>query len=344
MAWSVPQFSRGEIDRAGRAFIDPNCSQADRLGARTVINNWRSSHGFPLNTLQVSMRDKARSIDSDALIAQRIKRLPSIGSKLIRFPEMKLSRMQDLGGSRAVMADISDVNAVENAFRNSRHKHSLRRYDDYIVNPKPSGYRGVHIVYRYQSDRSATYNGLHIELQIRSKLQHAWATAVETVGTFTRQALKSSLGEQEWLRFFALMSSEFARDEGTAIVPGTPDSITEHQEQLARLVEQLSVIERLSAYGSALSQNSISPNRGKYFLLQLDIPGKNLTITAFRDTISANEAFDAAESASGADLDASTTQDAVLVSVDSITGLRNAYPNYFLDTTEFIERVRIATN
>ena len=44
----------------------------------------------------------------------------------------------------------------------------------------PSGYRGVHLIYRYNSDRKTEYNTLLIEMQLRSQLQHAWATAVET--------------------------------------------------------------------------------------------------------------------------------------------------------------------
>jgi ppGpp synthetase/RelA/SpoT-type nucleotidyltranferase len=75
--------------------------------------------------------------------------------------------------------------------------------DDYILSPKNSGYRSVHLLYKYNSDKKAPsiYNGLFIEVKIRSRLQHAWATAVETVVTFLQQALKSSQGEEEWLRF-----------------------------------------------------------------------------------------------------------------------------------------------
>jgi hypothetical protein len=40
------------------------------------------------------------------------------------------------------------------------------------------------------------YNDLKIEMQLRSQYQHAWATAVETVGTFIGQALKSSIGPE----------------------------------------------------------------------------------------------------------------------------------------------------
>lgn len=36
--------------------------------------------------------------------------------------------------------------------------------------------------------------------------------------------------------------------------------------------------------------------------------------------------------------------DVVLVSADSITSLRRAYPNYFLDTTAFLESLQEATD
>jgi len=47
-------------------------------------------------------------------------------------------------------------------------------------------------------------------MQIRSRVQHAWATAVETVDMFSGQALKSSHGDDKWLRFFAVAASEMA--------------------------------------------------------------------------------------------------------------------------------------
>src|ERR1019366_9744121 len=94
--------------------------------------------------------------------------------------------------------------------------------DDYVDHPKASGYRSYHLIYRYFSDKKATHNGLKIEVQIRSQLQHAWATAVETVGTFIQQALKSSQGEEDWLRFFALMGSAIAYREHGELVPDTP--------------------------------------------------------------------------------------------------------------------------
>lgn len=43
------------------------------------------------------------------------------------------------------------------------------------------------MVYEFKSKSSSysQYNGMLIEIQLRTRLQHYWATAVETVGIFT---------------------------------------------------------------------------------------------------------------------------------------------------------------
>ena len=49
-----------------------------------------------------------------------------------------------------------------------------------------------------------------IELQIRTKLQHDWATTLEVVELFTGQALKSNRGSDDWKSFFRNVSMQFA--------------------------------------------------------------------------------------------------------------------------------------
>jgi ppGpp synthetase/RelA/SpoT-type nucleotidyltranferase len=75
---------------------------------------------------------------------------------------------------------------------------------DYIKEPKPDGYRSYHLICRYQGiHQDGAYKGLRIEIQIRSAMQHAWATAVETIDAFTGQALKTNIsGDVTWKRFF----------------------------------------------------------------------------------------------------------------------------------------------
>jgi hypothetical protein len=263
-----------------------------------VINNWRSSHAFPLNTLQVSLRTRARHVDPDALVAQRIKRLPSIRANLERIPGMSLSRMQDTGGCRAVVQSVDEVAALFEKYRSGTGRHADVRCDDYLFDqPKPSGYRGIHLVYSYKSDRKATFNGLRIEVQLRSRLQHAWATAVETVGTFTRQALKSSQGAEDWLQFFALMSSELAYREGTPTVPGTPDDRATLKKELKKAAKELDVVRRLVAYGATLQfvEREMAGKSAHYFLLELNAQSGQLALRTYSNLAQATDAYGAVE-------------------------------------------------
>lgn len=335
MAWTVPGFSKSEVDRAGRTLVAENPTADQFLHALAVMNNWRASHNFPLNTFQVGLRRRASRFDDQALVAQRIKRMSSIELKLRRFETMKLSQMQDIGGCRAVLRNVSLVRDVADSYKESSVKHRLLRIDDYLANPKQSGYRGIHLIYRYYSDRSEIYNGLLIEIQLRSALQHAWATAVETVGTFLKQSLKSSQGHEDWLRFFVVMSSAVAIRERTPTVPKTPADRRELIKELRKLSRQLDVKRRLQTYGDtlkALDETYVA--NGQYFLLALDPQADTVTVRSYhRNNLEQASADYLSVERS---LDESTGAEAVLVSVDSIAALKKAYPNYFLDTRAFI--------
>lgn len=337
MGGQKPQYSKKQVDAAGATLVAALSSESDLDEAYTVINNWRSSHSVPLNIFRRTLRQNAEKRDSNCLVAQRIKRLSSIELKLRIFTTMKLGQMQDIGGCRAVVNGVDTVNDLMRLYRGSKTGSTLDHIDDYIANPKKSGYRGVHLIYRYHSSKNELYNGLKIEIQLRSKLQHAWATAVETVGTFVRQALKSSMGEQEWLRFFALMGSAIALREHTPMVPNTPENPQDLISELRDYVQRLDIVTRLRAYGTALltlNQPGATVD-AKYFLLELDPVAKQLSVTGFK----ANELDRASKQYLAAErsVNRQPGADAVLVSVDSLASLRRAYPNYFLDTSLFVD-------
>jgi len=306
--------------------------------ALEVIGNFRASHHYPLNIIQDGLRKRARTITSNVLIAQRMKRLSSVTAKLTRFKTMRLSMMQDIGGCRAVMPTVSEVRRLVTSYTKSNVKHKLHQHDDYILEPKASGYRGVHLIYRYYSDRKVTYNGLKIEVQIRSQLQHYWATAVETVGTFTRQALKASSGDSDWLRFFTLMGAAMAHLEDSQVVPGTPLDQADLQGELKHYAEKLDVVNSLNTYRATIQalQNEAGAH---YFLVVLDAPNQNVNITGYRkeDFVSASKDYlEKEEDIRG------SGKNAVLVSADSTAQLERAYPNYFLDTHKFVEVLKKA--
>jgi hypothetical protein len=338
MNWATPRYSVKEVDKAGRILVDNNPSPDSLESAFDILNNWRASHAFPLNTFHVTLRAKGRRVDETCVTAQRIKRLDSIHDKLHRFSWLSLGEMQDIGGCRAILDSVKSVRTLVKIYEDSDLKHKLDDKRNYIDNPKRSGYRGIHLIYRYRSDRKQTYNGLKIEMQFRSPLQHAWATAVETVGTFLRQSLKASRGEEEWLRFFALMGTAIAMREKTPLVPNTPTDRKELVSELNHYVKTLDVETRLTAYGDALNEAESDTKKAHYFLLEVNPSDKRIRVTGYT--------YKELEKAAQEYLDTERSiadhpgSEAVLVSVESLTTLRRAYPNYFLDTKVFLSAVR----
>lgn len=325
------------MNRAGRLLAQGGGDDPLAVGrALDVVNDWRSSHGFPLNTFQMTLRTRSASVCHQPIVAQRLKRTPSIIAKLRRFPKMQLSRMQDVGGARAVLASVAEVDSLRELYRRPT-KHAFVVERNYIQQPKPSGYRGIHLVYRYRGAR-AEYNGLRIELQLRSRLQHAWATAVETVGTFRGQALKSSEGEEDWLRFFALIGSMFALDEGAPVESGVPGDRNELMAVTRTAARRLRAKDRLAAFGAALlvSRENEEMRQGDYFLLVIEPDRGSLTIRSYRghELAAGIRQYQIEEKRL-----AGTTGDAVLVAADSLDSLRRAFPNYFADTETFVQEM-----
>lgn len=344
LPWSYPAYPREQVNKAGRLLLEmskarrpPQLEEFNR--AFELMDNWRSSHSYPLNVFQAGLRSRAKHVDENSVIAQRLKRLSSIVTKLDRFPEMKLTQIQDIAGCRAIVSSVGRVYELVESYKRSDIKHKLVHEDDYIKNPKESGYRSYHLVYRYYSDKkSRKWNGLKVEVQIRSPLQHAWATAVETVGIFIRHALKSSRGDEDWLRFFALMGTAIALREHALPVPNTPHRRIELRKELEEYARRLDVENRLATFNNTLKNiDEVGVKQGYYFLVELDVAAQRTKVTSYgkRDLEKAQEDYSKVERSDAA-------QDAVLVSVDSFKTLKRAYPNYFLDMRTFISAVQRA--
>jgi ppGpp synthetase/RelA/SpoT-type nucleotidyltranferase len=347
MSWAVREYSKRKIDKAGNVLISFPAGDPERERALSVINNWRACHSYPLQIIKMTLLTRAKKIDRAVLVAQRLKRLPSIALKLNQNPAMKLSQMQDVGGCRAVMADVRQVHKLVGTYKkaelkNPRNRPILIETYDYISRPKDDGYRGIHLIYKYQSEsrQRKVFAGQRIEIQIRSKRQHVWATAVETAQTFTGQALKSRIksANESWLRFFALMGSAIADWEKQPIVPRTPADRPARVSELRDLVTRENILGSLSAWNAAIRHLEKPKLRAaRSFLLTLDPSAGRLNVTEYKKTelALAQEDYLIIEK----EFEDNQQVQVVLVSVDSIDSLRKAYPNYYADTTEFIKAV-----
>jgi hypothetical protein len=344
MAFSpVPEESKNKINKAGQILVKDNPTPEEFIWARDLADRWRACHAYPINTFNSTLRVKLRDY-SDTIVAQRLKRMPTMIDKLKRYPAMKLTTMQDIGGLRAVLGSVVDVYKLADEYRdNTRFKHELVDEKDYIYKPRSEdGYRSLHLIYKYKNKRNPAYDGLRLELQIRTKLQHTWATAVETMGTFLGQALKSRQGDQEWLDFFAITSSAFAYMENSNSVPRFKAwSQEETYSAVAKSEAHIDALDKMSGFSTAV--NEIVKRRGKgrswsYHLIILNSLQKTVQIIPY-DRESFKEATTIyskveAEAVKGKKIEP------VLVSAGPIDELRKAYPNFFLDIRDFMHIVR----
>lgn len=330
--WETPKYSKSEINEAGSIIADPTSSKEDRDNALIILNNWRAAHAYPLQVICSNLRLR----NPDAIVVQRLKRLESITGKIERFPDMNLYRMQDLGGCRVIVDTIDQVYEAIEKYKSSRIRHILKREYDYIQNPKDSGYRSYHMVYQFYSDKKDTYNkNMLIEIQFRTKLQHIWATAVEMMGIYTKSNLKSSQGNKDILRFFTLVSSVIAIQENMPICPNTSKDIHELVVEIKKLNSEHRIIPILSGINLAIdyTEKNIS-NKNVYYLLILDYSDHQVHIRPF-----ASSQLEIATQAYG-NIEKETNKNVVLVSAKSFKELKEAYPNYFVDISEFISIVQ----
>lgn len=332
--WEIPKYSKSEINKAGKTIADKNSSKKERQDALKVLNNWRSSHAYPLQVIASNLRSK----NPDSIVVQRLKRLDSITGKIERFPKMDLYHMQDLGGCRVIVDSIDEVYSAMNQYKSSRIRHILKREYDYIQNPKESGYRSYHMVYQFHSDRKETYNkNMLIEIQFRTKIQHTWATAVEMMGIYTKSNLKSSQGNEDILRFFTLVSSILALKEGTPVCPNTSESADELIKEIKSLDSKHNIVSTLSGLNVAIDFDEKNENKkNNYYILILDYTRKRMRIKSFetKNIEVATEVYNQLEGKLESD------KNIVLVSASSFDSLRAAYPNYFTDIQEFVDMMR----
>jgi hypothetical protein len=217
----------------------------------------------------------------------------------------------------------------------------VKKYD-YITSPKNDGYRSIHLVYRYQGNsQGGVFKGLKIEIQIRSRLQHAWATAVEIIDTFTGQVLKSNIGDDSWKRFFVLVGAAMALTEKRPIVPNTSAEAAVIVAELRELCTRLKTTHIFSGLSTGVSLTPTLKFKGapamkaEAYILILDSEKKVTRAQAYASNKTAQEKYLEIEKEN---IDKPHIQ-TVMASSDSVQALRKAYPNYYLDTHKFVQFV-----
>jgi hypothetical protein len=123
--------------------------------------------------------------------------------------------------------------------------------------------------------------------------------------------------------------------ENTAPVPGVPNVYSELVCEIREHSKKLQVSNQLQAFGMALQYyESLQTKDNHYYLVEVNHIRKTVSVTGF--TKAESDKATAKYLEVEKKLKEQPNSDAVLVSVDSMNSLRQAYPNYFLDTNVFL--------
>jgi ppGpp synthetase/RelA/SpoT-type nucleotidyltranferase len=336
--------SNKEINAAGDA-LRLNALQNSTSEWILVVSNWRSSHESAMKNVMRVLRRHARINNHSAVISGRAKRLQSIAAKLNREQSMALSTMQDIAGCRVVLDTVEIAEVFANGIRGelTEKLSPLREIKEknYIDGPKADGYRSMHFVVSYESRNAAVLRPRRVEIQVRSLLQHRWATALEAVDLFTGQTLKNGGGDSRWRRFFAVSSGIFAHQEGRPPVPGMPVSLRELQKEMNYLATELRVVKKLQAWTNVIKVASEGPKPHFVYsyLVELDVDEGTTQISEYGpDSLIAAERDYLKAELRNNNL---SNSNAVLVKAYSVAEVRKSFPGYYGDTKAFLQALQL---
>lgn len=323
---TYPGGSKSRVNRAGDSVRMGNPSEEDLR----VIEEWRAAHRAVLNTFQAILRNRTRG--TNIAVAQRHKRKRTIFDKLQRLPGMRLARMDDVAGCRLIFRTLRELYEFRARFHKARFNH-VRRNDldkyDYIKAPKPTGYRGIHDVYEYdvQSDIGKALAGLYVEIQYRTLVQHAWATAVELIGFVTESQPKFQQGDKRYENAMALASEILARASENTKGPFPDLSDRELVRRFLALDNEIGLLRTLRGLNAA--DKAVTENRNA--ILMFSAAG-DLEVQTYRDATDAIRTLFELEKRH-------VDRDIVLVRADTSDEVRLAFRNYFSDARDFIKLI-----
>ena len=160
----------------------PPEQQALAAGMVRVTHLYRSALKVAVTQMEILDEEFARMYDHSPIhhIEYRIKTLDSIIDKLHRRGlEVNIdniyAHIQDVAGIRVICNYLDDIYYLRSLLTRFESFEVIREVD-YIKNPKPSGYRSLHLVVNVPIVISEGTMVLPVEIQLRTIAMDMWAS------------------------------------------------------------------------------------------------------------------------------------------------------------------------
>lgn len=257
-------MTKGEVDRLGLtigASIEVSQENLNKL------QEFRQTFQEPISNVFNFVLEVARKVDKHCIVTYRIKRIETIVEKLRRFHEnpngkMNLSRMWDIAGCRCILNNTDEDKLYKLLKKIQKEYGRDCKVKDYVAKQKDSGYRSIHI---YVKDHQTQKP---IEIQIRNKEQHNWATLVEIVDLLYGTKNKECGAVSQLGRFLYLYSKA--------------ENLTKEEfAEMLRIERKVKVFEKMS---NVLTRNYLNIRRqwlkqktkGSFFVITANKKGSEI--------------------------------------------------------------------
>lgn len=197
------------LHAAGAAF-----GETVRYDELIAFGNWAKVHAQPYNDLmtfyrcaimEVETKFKVLSADLSLhsernlieSIQTRLKKPESVMNKVLRknIPlsiESIEKNIQDIAGIRIICPFVSDIYTLADTFLHQDDVVLIQK-KDYIQNPKPNGYRSLHLIVSVPIFLHNEKKAMNVEVQMRTLAMDLWASTEHMI----RYKKTTSLTEED---------------------------------------------------------------------------------------------------------------------------------------------------
>ncbi len=311
-------FSKTQIRKLGDRIRSEISTGLDHVAPADIemLEEYRVSYKEYISSIFNKLYKESKGIRHDSITTYRLKRIESIIRKLSRYPKMELDRMSDVAGCRCILNNEDRVYKLRDLIHEKFH---VSKENNYYKNPVASGYKSIHL---YITESKA--DKWPVEIQLRTKTDHNWATLVEIIDQLYEKSLKEGENDPQFDKFFLLMSRLKSLN-------------MEERDELIKLTHELSVFENLY---SVFVQNYLrvrinwlkvkKPKDHHFFVIE--VRGDQPEILSFKSFSEAEKRyFEKFRADSGSNI--------VLTYLpqSNFDNLEAAYSNYTLTTHTFID-------
>ena len=220
-------LSRSQVDKIGerlrRGEVDEN--SLTMLSVYQAEFNDAYSYVERLLTTKMYLTITGRPAKSTLSIIEKLRRIKS-----------RLSQIQDISGCRAIVPSLADQ---EEVIRQAIEWFPSVTVDDKRAEPT-HGYRAVHLL--------VTHKGKCVEVQVRTRIQHFWATISEKLSDTYGQEIKYGVGNElvlghlmdlsEVTRRFDLLVDSLGRSRRELLEVRAPGVRSKRESDLKKIIKK----------------------------------------------------------------------------------------------------------